>query len=158
MLITSSKFPSDLKKANVLPVYKKGDSLNKSNYRPVSILSSVSKIFESVLNEQMTDFFKDILNSLLCAFRKNYSCQSLLIKIIEDWKLALDKHESVGVILILALDKHESVGVILMDLSKAFDCLPYDLLLCKLKSFVKILKSRGPRVLPWGTPLKIFVH
>ena len=92
----------------------------------------------------MTDFFKDILNSLLCAARKNYSCQSLLIKIIEDWKLALDKHES--------------VGVILMDLSKAFDCLPYDLLLCKLKSFVKILKSRGPRVLPWGTPLKIFVH
>ena len=121
MSITSSKFPSDLKKANVLPVYKKGDSLNKSNYRPVSILSSISKIFESVLNEQMTNFFKDILNSLLCAFRKNYSCQSLLIKIIEDWKLALDKHES--------------VGVILMDLSKAFDCLPHDLLLCKLKSY-----------------------
>ena len=69
----------------------------------------------------MIDFFNDILSSLLCAFRKKYSCQLLLVKIIEDWKKALDNHEY--------------VGVILMDLSKAFDCLPHDLLVQKLEAY-----------------------
>ena len=121
MSIKSAKFPTDMKRADVYPIYKKSDSMNKCNYRPVSVLSSLSKIFEGLMNDQMVHFFNDVLSSLLCAFRKNYSCQSLLFKIIENWKSALDNHEY--------------VGVILMDLSKAFDCLPHDLLLQKLRSY-----------------------
>ena len=119
--IESGTFPSDMKRADVLPIYKKSDSLKKNNYRPVSVLSSFSKILEGVLNDQLYSFFSDILHSLLCAFRQNYSCESLLMKVIEDWKLALDNHEA--------------VGVILMDLSKAFDSLPHELLIQKLKSY-----------------------
>ena len=69
----------------------------------------------------MTHFYNDIFSNLLCAFRKNYSCQSLLLKIIEDWKKALDNHET--------------VGVIQMDLSKAFDSLPHDLLIQKCRAY-----------------------
>ena len=59
--------------------------------------------------------------NMLCLFRRGYSCESLLTKCIDDWKVALD-------------DKN-SVGAIFMDLSKAFDCLPHSLLLAKLHAY-----------------------
>ena len=107
--------------ANVSPVYKKGDGLLKKNYRPVSILPTISKIFEQTLSSQLTDFFENIFSPFLSAFTKGYSCQSTLIKLVEDWKKALN-NELV-------------VGAVLMDLSKAFDCLPHDLLIEKLRAY-----------------------
>ena len=58
---------------------------------------------------------------LLAAFRKGFGCQTTLLRLIEDWKTALDQHKS--------------VAAILMDLSKAFDCLPHELLLAKFKAY-----------------------
>jgi hypothetical protein len=119
--IMSSTFPADLKKAEVLPIYKKKDRLDKGNYRPVSILPCISKVFEGVIADQLTNFFNSVFSPFLAAFRRGYSCNSVLLKLVEDWRLALDNHLH--------------VGAVLMDLSKAFDCLPHNLLLAKLKAY-----------------------
>ena len=81
----------------------------------------VSKLFERAIHLQLTEHFNHIFNPFLAAFRAGFSCQSTLIRIVEDWKSALDNNKY--------------VGAILMDLSKAFDCFPHDLLLLKLKHY-----------------------
>ena len=55
-------FPSRLKNAQVIPLYKEKDSLNKENYRPVSILPTTSKIFERVIHEQLSEYLDDMFN------------------------------------------------------------------------------------------------
>ena len=102
----------------VTPLHKKNSNLDKENYRPVSILPVISKIHERAINEQLCSFFSQHFNTYLSAFRPGYGCQSTLLRIIVDLKQALDENKYVAAILI--------------DLSKAFDCLPHDLLLLKL--------------------------
>ena len=102
----------------VTPFHKKNSNLDKENYHPVSILPAISKIYERAINEQLCSFFSQHFNTYLSAFRPGYGCQSALLRIIEDWKQALNENKY--------------VAAILMDVSKAFDCLPYDLLLLKL--------------------------
>ena len=69
----------------------------------------------------------------MCAFRKGHGCQTTLLGLLADWKYALDNNEY--------------VAVIVMDLSKAFECLPHNILLCKLSSYdlsenaIKLLES-----------------
>ena len=119
--IQSSIFPDSLKYAEVMPVFKKDDMLNKNNYRPVSILPCMSKIFEGVLVEQLITYFNDIFSSFLSGFRKQHSCHNGLLRYVENCK----KH----------LDKNMFYGTLLTDLSKAFDCLPQKLLITKLKAY-----------------------
>ena len=114
-------FPGNMKLAEVSPSYKKADNLVKGNYRPLSVLTTLSKLYESTMNDQLFKHFVSIFNKLLSAFRKGHSCQTLLVKCIEDWKSALDQN------------KH--IGVLFTDLSKAFDCLPHSLLLAKLRAY-----------------------
>ena len=83
-------FPTPFKFADVSPIFKSDDNMNKGNFRPVSILSILSKLFESVLNEQMLDHFREIFDALLSAYRRHYSCQTILLKFVEDVKSALD--------------------------------------------------------------------
>ena len=71
--IDKSLFPGTMKRAEVSPVYKKSDNLVKGNYRPVSVLTTISKIYESVVNDQMYDFFNELFEGLLTAFRKGYT-------------------------------------------------------------------------------------
>ncbi len=120
--ISTSLFPDGLKLADIKPTYKCKDTLSKENYRPISVLPILSKIFESLLDDQLEEFIDNILSIYLSAFPKNYSCQSVLIKMIEDWKMALDKPQTTGAIFI--------------DLSKAFDTFSHSLLLDKLKNYV----------------------
>ena len=108
----NSIFPGNMKHADISPSYKKADNLIKENYRPVSVLTTLSKLYESTMKGQLFKHFVSIFNKLLSAFRKGHSCQTLLVKCIEDLKSALDQN------------KH-----------KAFDCLPRSLLLAKLSAY-----------------------
>ena len=102
-------------------MYKKKDPLDKHNYRPISILPYISKLFEKAINTQLCAHFEIMFNPFLGAFRPGMGCQSTLLRLVEDWRRALDNGEY--------------VSAILMDLSKAFDCLPHDLLLGKLRAY-----------------------
>ena len=115
------QFPSSLKQANITPVFKKGSRNQKENYRPVSILPIISKIFEKILSKQLYIYFENILSKFQCGFRKGFSTQHCLLLMIEKWKEAVDKDQS--------------FGALLTDLSKAFDCLSHDLLIAKLHSY-----------------------
>ena len=83
----------------------------------------MSKIFEraTCIYQQLIDYFDNIFNPYSSAFRPGYGCNTALLKVIEDWKKAVDNNLY--------------VAAVLMDLSKAFDCLPHDLLLLKLKAY-----------------------
>ena len=117
-IIETAQFPNDLKLAEISPCFKKGNKLDKTKYRPVSILPAISKIVESAVDMQLSEQFYDKKAGCLSAYRKMHNTQSVLLKAVEDWKNALDK------------DKY--CGAILMDLSKAFDVIPHGLLLAKL--------------------------
>ena len=114
-------FPGDLEFAEVSSLLKRNDALNKSNYRPVSILIALSKIYEKALSIQVAENFNSIYSALLSVFRKGYNCQSTLLDIIESFKCALDKGEY--------------VACVTMDSSKAFDCLPHYLTICELHAY-----------------------
>ena len=119
--IENHYFPDTLKMANVTPVFKKENHLDKSKYRPVSILPSLSKVYEKVIADQLNEHMDCIFSKMLSAYRKGRSCQHVLIDLIEEWRSKLDIKNY--------------VGAVLMDLSKAFDCLPHDLLMAKLKAY-----------------------
>ena len=66
-------FPDDLKLAEVSPIFKKNDDLDKQNYKPVSVLFNVSNVFEKIMYSQIDAFMQDKLSNLLTGFRKIYS-------------------------------------------------------------------------------------
>ena len=119
--IKTSIFPDQLKCANVIPLYKKGDSLLTSNYRPISILPSLSKIFECVLIDQLSEYFEPLLDDVLSGFRKQHGCQHVLLNFVEKCKNVLDDGKL--------------YGALLTDLSKAFECVPHRLLISKLNAY-----------------------
>ncbi len=104
-------FPDDMKRVEVTPIFKKKYDMIKNNYWPVTILSVFSKVFETIVADQLRAYFENIFNNLSCAYRKKYGCEHVLVKLIDSWNYALDN------------DKF--VGTLLIDLSKAFDCIPH---------------------------------
>jgi retron-type reverse transcriptase len=119
--IDTGKFPDDAKLAQVTPIFKKEDPLNTKNYRPVSILTTTSKVLEKVMEIQMKDWLDSIYNESLAAFRQGFSCQHVLLALCEKWR---DIREAKSL-----------PGLLLVDLSKAFDCLPHSLIIAKLKTY-----------------------
>ena len=120
-MIKGNEFPKDLKYAEVTPIFKKNDNLDKENYRPVSVLPCISKIYEKILCDQLMSYMEPRLSPRLSGFRKGYSCQSLLTRFVEDSTNALDNGQI--------------MGAILTGLSKAFDCLPHRLLITKMNAY-----------------------
>ena len=119
--LINGKFPITLKNANVIPVHKKDDPTDKTNFRSVSVLSLLSKVFQRVIYNQLGMYVDTFLNKLLCRFRKAHSTQHALFKLLQRWQNELDNS---GL-----------VGTILMDLSKAYDCLPHDLIIAKFEVY-----------------------
>ena len=131
--IMHSNFNGGLKLANLTPVHKEGETTNKKNYRNISLLPVVSKIFEKLMQSQISLYAENFLSPFLCGYRKGYSAQHALLSMLEKWRISLDSG-GYG-------------GGVLMDLSKAFDTLDHDLLIAKLyaygfdKSSLRLIKS-----------------
>ena len=68
-----------MKMAEICPVYEKLDNLSKENYRSVNLLIMFSKVFERLMAEQLTNYFENILNPLVSAYRKGFSCQHVIL-------------------------------------------------------------------------------
>ena len=103
------------------PLYKKPHPEDKTNYRPISVFSSLSKVYEKISYKQLNSFFETKISPHLCGFRSRYSTQHTLSNLLFNRQNGLDKP---GV-----------VGAILMDLSKAFDCLPHNVIIAKLQAY-----------------------
>ena len=117
----NQNYPASLKLANVVPVHKKDERTLMKNYRPVSLLPIVSKLFERNMYNQILAYIDKFLSPYLFGFRKGHSTEQCLIIMLEAWKKALDEKKN--------------AGAILTDLSKAFDCLNHDLLTAKLRAY-----------------------
>ena len=115
-------FPDSLKEAEVMPVFKDtGNSNDKPNYRPISCLPPLAKVFEKLVFKQLSSYFLNIFSPILSSFRKGYNTQRAVLRMFEIWH----KH----------LDEGKTVGAILMHLSKASDCVGHDFLIAKLSAY-----------------------
>ena len=90
-LIFDATFPSELKNADKIPVFKKKDRNIIENYHPVSIFSNLIKIYERCLNDQADKYFNHILSKWQCEFCKGFSTQHSLLVMMEKWQKSLDK-------------------------------------------------------------------
>ena len=79
-------FPNALKYAEITPAHKKDDNTKKDNYRPISILPSISKVFERSICDQTSLYTDRFVSPYLCGFRKGYSTQYCLTFVLERWK------------------------------------------------------------------------
>ena len=119
--LLKDSFSEDTKTASVRPIFKIKESDKIENYRLVSILNCFSKIYEKFLLEAFKPFIDTFFSEYIAAYKEHYSSNHVLIRLIENWKKALDETFF--------------VGVVSMDLSKAFDCIPHDLLIAKLHAY-----------------------
>ena len=81
--LSSSNFPSSLKAADILPTHKKKDKSDIGNYLPISILPTLSKIYERCMYDQMYKYFDQILSKYQCGFRRGYHTQHCLVITVE---------------------------------------------------------------------------
>ena len=91
--IASSVFPASVKNANITPVHKKDSKNIESNYRPVSILSNISKIYERCLYSQISKFFEEKLSDYQCGFRKGFNAQHCLVVLGRKYFLVFHKDQ-----------------------------------------------------------------
>ena len=114
--------PEEWKKANVVPIFKKGDHSAASNYRPVSLTSIASKMMEHIISSQVMRHLdiNDVLHDAQHGFRKRRSCETQLILSADDF--------------LKTLDKNVQTDAILLDFSKAFDREAHKHLLKKLEA------------------------
>ena len=107
--LETGQFPSDWKKANVVPVFKKGDKQLLKSYRPISLLPIIGKIFERLLYNQMFEFFigNDLISQNQSGFIPGDSCINQLLAITHEIYKSFDA----------CLD----VRAVFLDISKAFD-------------------------------------
>jgi hypothetical protein len=113
--------PSDWKKANVVPIFKKGDKHNIKNYRPVSLLSIAGKVLEKCVHHYVSNITANDISPKQHGFKPRKSTSSQLVEFY-------DKVYN-------NLDNKRQTDVVYLDLSKAFDSVPHNLLLVKLKTF-----------------------
>lgn len=135
-ILTSSDFPIVWKTAKIIPIHKNSKSHDLKDFRPISLLSSLSKALESILSKQITNYLNanNFLVDYQSGFRKNHSTESALLHVSDSIRVSTDKK------LMTAL--------LLLDFSKAFDTINHNLLLYKLahnfnfsNSSISLIKS-----------------
>ena len=122
MSLRSGTFPNELKKAKVIPLYKKKSRLDAGNYRPVSVLSIVSKILEKAVFNQLNKYLveKNLIYQFQSGFRGSYSTDTCLIHLQDH----IRKETAAG----------KFTGMILLDIQKAFDSVDHNILCKKLSA------------------------
>ena len=121
--LNSGRIPSDWTQANICPLYKKGDRAVPSNYRPVSLTSIPCKLLEHIVCSNIMGHLEknSVITDKQHAFRRFHSCETQLCHVVDDWSKSLDNAEQ--------------VDVFIMDLEKAFDTPPHELLKSKLYQY-----------------------
>ena len=109
-----------MKYAEVTPIHKKDNKIDKENYHPRSILPNLSKVYERLMHNQIYPYFQTIFSKFQCGFRKGFNAQHCLLAMVEKWRKTLDGGKT---------------GAVLTDLSKAFDCIDHNLLIAKLNAY-----------------------
>ena len=114
--LSTGVVPREWKKARVVPIFKAGDISSLNNYRPISILPTVSKIIERTVHQQLSEFMNanDLLHPNQSVFRPFHSTSTALAKLLNQWSLNIDNNQI--------------SGVAFVDLRKAFDTVDHDLL------------------------------
>ena len=92
-------FPSCLEIADIKSTYKKGKEYLKDNYRPVSILPVLSKLYERNILKQISGFFENNFSKNQCGFRKGHSTQQFLLAMQEKWNRSVDSEKDFGALL-----------------------------------------------------------
>ena len=119
--LQSGETPDDWRKANITPIFKKGDRNDPANYRPVSLTSQVCKVMESIIRGQLFEHLKskNLLSEEQHGFREGRSCLTNLLTTLEDWTSMLEDGDC--------------VDVAYLDFRKAFDLVSHKHLLLKLE-------------------------
>lgn len=125
-LINHNIFPDDMKIAKVIPLFKKGDPKLLENYRPISLLTAFSKVYERVIFNQLMEFFldKNLIYESQYGFRPGHSTNLAALEFVNRIVNSLDRKNQ----------SHQSIAIF-MDLSKAFDTLNHEILLQKLQHY-----------------------
>ena len=121
--LESGIFPQPWKEAKISPIFKCGSKDDVNNYRPISILPTLSKIIEKWIHKHLMSFLKNhnLLHEKQSGFREGHSTESALILMIDSW--------------LKAINDGKFVGCLMVDFRKAFDLVDHNLLLQKLKLY-----------------------
>ena len=121
--ITTGNFPNMWKHARVSPVFKTGSKDEMNNYRPISVLPTLSKLIEKWINIKLSAFLNnhELLHNTQSGFREGYSTESALILMLDTW--------------LKAVNEGRLVGSVMIDFRKAFDMVDHEILLKKLNLY-----------------------
>ena len=121
--LASGIFPQPWKEAKISPIFKNGSKDDVNNYRPISILPTLSKIIEKWIQKHLMSFLNNhnLLHEKQSGFREGHSTESALILMIDSW--------------LKAINDGKFVGCLMVDFRKAFDLVDHNILLQKLKLY-----------------------
>ena len=121
--LKSGLVPDLMKESIIIPIYKDGDPKELGNHRPISLLNSISKIYEKIVHKQLYEYVtnNNILNDRQYGFRNNSSCEHAMTDLL----YSIEQNKKAK----------KTTNLVFIDLSKAFDTISFDILLYKMEKY-----------------------